>query len=214
MDLKEFKRLPVMAIVRGAAIADMEPLAEAVICAGLKTIEITMNTPRAADLIRRMKKAAKGKLVVGAGTVLTVKELQEALAAGASFIVTPVLAREVMACCRRRKIPVFPGALTPSEIYAAWQQGAAMVKVFPAKFFGQGYFRELKGPFADIELLACAGVTARNLGDYLSAGASAVSFGVRKDWLVKGKEGVIINSVKPYIEGYNRYFTEGGKGAS
>jgi len=213
MDINEFRRLPIMCIVRGASLAQIEPLAEAVIAGGLRTIEITMNTPQAPALIRKMKKAAQGRLTIGAGTVLSVKGLREALAAGASFIVTPVLVREVMVYCRRGKIPVFPGALTPAEICAAWQQGAAMVKVFPAKFFGPDYFRELKGPFADIELLACAGVTARNLKDYFSCGASAVSFGVRKDWLAKGGCGVIINAVRGYLEAYGRYLKKGGRRA-
>jgi 2-dehydro-3-deoxyphosphogluconate aldolase/(4S)-4-hydroxy-2-oxoglutarate aldolase len=126
--------------------------------------------------------------MVGAGTVLDTDDLQRALDAGATFIVMPTLVREVVERCRASGIPVFPGALTPQEIFDAWRAGATMVKVFPAGTFGPGYLKEIKGPFRDIEFLACGGVNAENMGDYFAAGASAVAFGAsvfRTEWLTE-----------------------------
>ena len=177
MDVARFKKKPLMGIVRGVKIDQIEPLIEAVISSGLETLEITMNTKGAAGIILRAKKAAKKSLVLGAGTVLDLDSLKQAWDSGATFIVMPVFIKPVVRYCVKNKIPVFPGALSPQEIYHAWNEGAAMVKVFPAKFFGPEYFRKIKGPFADIELLACAGVTPQNMSEYFSCGASAVAFG-------------------------------------
>ncbi len=177
MDISQFKQLPILGIVRGIESDAIEPLVETVISAGLKTIEITMNTPGASDLIRQTVKAAQNRLTIGAGTVLTMDDLHAALHAGATFIVQPTLVKDVTAYCVEHSIPVFPGALTPNEIHNAWCAGATMVKIFPAKAFGPGYLKEIKGPFQDIELLACGGIKQDNIKDYFSSGASAVAFG-------------------------------------
>ncbi len=203
MDLLQFKKQPLMGIVRGVTSGQIEALIEAVISSGLQTLEITMNTEGAAELIRRAKKIAQKRLTLGAGTVLDLDSLKSALDAGASFIVMPVLIKDVMRYCVKNKIPVFPGALTPQEIYSAWKEGAAMVKVFPAHCFGPEYFREIKGPFNDIELLACAGVTPQNLRAYFSCGASAVAFGAsvfKKEWLQNKDYPAISRAIKAYLE--------------
>lgn len=203
MNLVEFKKQPVLGIMRGITLGQVRPLVEAVIASGLKTIEITMNTNAAAKLIRKAKNIAKNRLVLGAGTVLDLESLKSALNNGATFIVTPVLIKEVMDYCVKNKIPVFPGALTPSEIYQAWEEGAAMVKVFPAKFFGPEYFREIKAPFNNIELLACSGITPENMREYFNCGASAIAFGAsvfRKDWLENKKFNRITTAIKTYLK--------------
>lgn len=186
MDVRVFKKKPILGIVRGVKENQIKSLIETVIEFGLETLEITMNTPGACELIKKAKQIAGGRLVLGAGTVLSMKDLKSALKSGATFIVMPVLIKDVVGYCVKNKIPVFPGAFTSQEIYQAWNAGATMVKVFPAKFLGPEYFREIKGPFNEIELLACSGVTSENMNDYFAAGASAVSFGAsvfRKDWL-------------------------------
>ncbi|MCP4653760.1 MAG: bifunctional 4-hydroxy-2-oxoglutarate aldolase/2-dehydro-3-deoxy-phosphogluconate aldolase [Candidatus Omnitrophica bacterium] len=177
MDINKFSKLPIMGILRGLKPEMVAPLIEAVVSSGLKTIEITMNTASAADLIRQAHKLANGRLTIGAGTVLNLNSLNQALDSGAEFIVSPVLVPEVVESCAKKSIPVFPGALTPQEVYRAWCGGATMVKVFPAKMFGPDYFKELKGPFDDVKLLACGGVNAKNVSQFLSCGASAVAFG-------------------------------------
>jgi len=203
MDVIQFKKQPFMGIVRGVETGQIEPLIEAVISSGLKTIEITMNTPDAQQLIRQAKKISGKDLVLGAGTVLDMDTLKLALDSGATFIVTPVLIRDVLGYCVKNKIPAFPGALSPQEIYHAWKEGATMVKVFPAKFFGPDYFREIKGPFNDIELLACAGVRPENMHEYFSSGASAIAFGAsvfKKEWLQNKDYQSILRAIKAYLE--------------
>lgn len=186
MQLERFRRLPLLGIVRGAGLDDVDPLADLAIDAGLESIEITMNTAGAPELIRRMARRAGNSLMVGAGTVLDLDLLRSALDAGATFVVMPTLIGPVTEYCVTHGIPVFPGALTPTEIHHAHLAGATMVKVFPAGAFGPSYFKEVKGPFADIALLACGGISADNMADYFRNGASAVAFGgsvFRRDWL-------------------------------
>jgi len=177
MNLSEFKAQPIMGILRDIDEDSIEPLVDTVIASGLKTIEIAMNRPNAANIIRKCVDTAKGKLTIGAGTVLTVDNLKIALDSGASFIVSPTVVDKVVDFCVKDSIPVFPGALTPQEIYNAHIKGATMVKVFPANRFGPDYFREIKGPFKDIQLLACGGIRPDNIKSYFNAGASAVAFG-------------------------------------
>lgn len=202
MDVAEFRKTPFMGILRGIEIEAVEPLVESAVSSGLKTLEVTMNTPGATDLIRQMVKLARGRLSIGAGTVLTADDLRSALDSGATFIVLPTLVRQVVESCAKDNIPVFPGALTPQEIHDAWRTGASMVKVFPAKFFGPAYFKEIKAPFQDIELLACGGVSPDNIRSFFSCGASAVAFGAsvfKKEWLAKKDFSSIRKSIKGLI---------------
>lgn len=203
MTLSEFEKRPILGILRGVDPALIEPLMEAVSESGLKTIEITMNTPKAADVIEKAKKISGGRIDIGAGTVLGMEDLKKALGSGATFIVMPVLIKEVVEYCVKKNIPSFPGALTPQEIYGAHTAGASMVKVFPSGIFGPSYFKELKGPFKDIKLLACGGVTADNMQDYFQSGASAVAFGAsvfKKEWLDRKDFDSIKKSIRRFTE--------------
>ena len=207
MDIARFKKLPIMGIMRGIDEKSVEPLVEAVIASGLETIEITMNTANAGSLISSAVKTSGHRLMTGAGTVLNLESLKAAIDAGASFIVMPTIIDEVLEYCGKKVIPVFPGALTPGEIYRAWSAGATMVKVFPSGFFGPAYFKEIKGPFTNIELLACGGVTAENIGAYFSNGASAVAFGAgifKKEWLEAKEFGKITGEIRRLIESFKR----------
>jgi len=208
VNIADFRKKPVMGILRGAGLEIIEPLVEMVISAGLETLEITMNTPQAPELLRKAGKVAGKRLALGAGTVLNRRELDIALDSGAGFIVSPVLVPEVVEYCVKNKIPVFPGALTPQEIYRAHETGATMVKVFPAKSFGPEYLREIKGPFDQVELLACGGVTAANLKDYFASGASAVTFGAsifRKDWLAAKDFKTVGRQVEEFIAAWKTW---------
>ncbi len=201
MDLKRFKKTPVLGILRGISFNEVEPLMETAAAAGLEAVEITMNTADAPRLIRQAVRVSKNKLMIGAGTVTDMKLLKSALNAGATFIVLPVLIPKVVKYCVKRKIPVFPGALTPQEIYNARAAGATMVKVFPAGVVGPEYFKEIKGPFNEIELLACGGVTPENITSYFLNGASAVAIGgsvFRREWMIKKD----FNSIKKRIKDY------------
>jgi len=207
MNVEEFRKLPLMGILRGAEEDIIEALTETVVSSGLETIEITMNTSGASKLIHKMRQVAKGRLTVGAGTVLTMDDLKLALDSGASFIVLPTLVEDVVKYCKKKSIPVFPGAFTPQEIYNAWRCGATMVKVFPAKFFGPKYFKEIKGPFRDIELLACGGVNPDNIISFFSSGASAIAFGAsifKKEWLKPDSLSKIEAAIGALIKEYKK----------
>lgn len=206
MDIQKFKQLPLMGILRGIDEDAVDPLTDAVSQAGLKTIEITMNTRNAPDLIRQMVKRAAGRLSVGAGTVLTADEAKTAVDSGAEFIVSPVAVNEVMEYCVKNNVTAFPGAFTPKEVFEAWNMGATMVKVFPSNFFGPAYIKELKAPLNNIELLACGGVKKENLKDFFSAGASAVAFGgsiFKKEWLSEKKFTPITEHIKALIQAFS-----------
>lgn len=208
MDLPSFNRLPIMGIVRGLNPEIIEPFIETVVSSKLKTIEFALNSPGAAATLSRAVKISRKRLIIGAGTVLTIDSLKLALDKGASFIVMPTLVRDIVDYCAKKSIPVFPGALTPQEIYDAWRSGATMVKVFPAKFFGPDYFKEIKGPFKDIKLLACGGVNSENIKSFFESGASAAAFGgsiFKKEWLERKEFSRIEESVKELISTYKLY---------
>ncbi|MBU3916477.1 bifunctional 4-hydroxy-2-oxoglutarate aldolase/2-dehydro-3-deoxy-phosphogluconate aldolase [bacterium] len=199
MDIGKFEQLPLVGILRGIKEESVDLLVETVVSAGLKTIEVTMNTASADKIIARMVKASAGDLTIGAGTVLCMKDLHSALDAGATFIVMPTLIQDVTAYCVKNNIPVFPGAFTPQEIHNAWLAGASMVKIFPSSFFGPTYFKEIKGPFNDIPLLACGGVNSKNIGEFFANGASAAAFGGSVFNLKKLEKGDV-NGIKRDIE--------------
>jgi 2-dehydro-3-deoxyphosphogluconate aldolase/(4S)-4-hydroxy-2-oxoglutarate aldolase len=172
-----FKEEPVLGIVRGIPKDCLEGVLDSARDAGLKFLEITLNTDHALQLIQSASQEYEDSLCIGAGTVRTREQAEQAVASGARFLVSPVLNEEVASYCRAQELPYFPGALTPSEIEKAWQAGAAMVKVFPASQWGPQYLREIKGPFEDIPLMAVGGVTSDNIPAYFSSGASAVAVG-------------------------------------
>ena len=203
MDLVRFRKKPVLGILRGSSSEALDPLFETIVASGLQAVEITMNTAGAAGLIQRAAKRFGKQLMIGAGTVLNMTDLNAALKAGATFIVSPVMIPSVVRYCVKHKIPVFPGALIPSDIYAAWQEGATMVKVFPAGCFGPDYFREIKGPFPQIELLACGGVTPKNRKAYFQTGASAIAVGAsvfQKDWMAAKKFHLIQQKIQAFLK--------------
>jgi len=174
---QEFEALPIVGILRGFEVPTVRSLVEATARGGLRCVEVTMNSPSASEAIAAAIEVGGDEVQVGAGTVCTLDDLDQALGSGASFIVTPIVSAEVISACRERGVAVMAGALTPTEIYAAWSQGADMVKVFPANQFGPGYLKDLKGPLPQVPLMPTGGVDASTLGDFHSAGASAFGVG-------------------------------------
>ena len=148
---------------------DAEPLGRALMAGGLPVAEVTFRTAAAADSIRAMS-AVEG-LIVGAGTVLTPDQVAQAVAAGAQFIVSPGLRRDVVLAAQAAGIPVLPGAVTPSEIMAAQELGLDTVKFFPANVYGgAAAIKALSAPFGGIRFVPTGGVSASNISEYLSLG--------------------------------------------
>ena len=180
-----FGELPVIGILRGFGAAEVEALVAAAARGGLKNLEITMDTPDAPALIRLARRLAGGAMNVGAGTVLVPEDLRAALDAGAMFIVTPVVVPEVIARCRQERVPVIPGAFSPTEIHTAWRLGADLVKVFPADQLGPAYIRNVKAPLPNVRLVPTGGVTVETIAEYRRAGADG--FGVGSPLFAKEK---------------------------
>lgn len=171
-----FDALPVIGILRGYSAQQVEKIILHSSRGGLRNIEITMNSEGAVELIRLAKERAEGTMNVGAGTVCSLADLDAALTAGATFIVTPIVNADVIKRCNDKNIPVIPGAFTPTEVYQAWQLGADMVKLFPANRLGPSYVKDLLGPFDSIKLLPTGGINLSNLPEYRQSGA--YGFGV------------------------------------
>jgi 2-dehydro-3-deoxyphosphogluconate aldolase/(4S)-4-hydroxy-2-oxoglutarate aldolase len=174
----------VIAIGRGIP-ADRSPrVAEALAAGGVRAMELTLNAPEAEALAAIEAVAGRASdlgVLVGAGTVLSIGSAERALDAGAGFIVSPHTDAELVSWCAHRDVPCFPGALTPTEILAAWDAGASAVKLFPAAAVGPGYLTQLAGPFPGIELVPTGGVSAETAGAWIAAGAVAIGVG---SWLV------------------------------
>ena len=175
--LGRFKETPVLAIIRGAPQNAIEGILNACILGGIKFVELTLNSGNALSLIAFACQKFSKDLCVGAGTVLSLTDVQLAAKAGANFIVSPTLNIDVATYCNKKGLAYFPGALTPTEIEKAWGAGASMVKVFPASQMGANYFNTVSGPFNEILLMAVGGIDSSNAVDYFKAGASAVAIG-------------------------------------
>jgi 2-dehydro-3-deoxyphosphogluconate aldolase/(4S)-4-hydroxy-2-oxoglutarate aldolase len=171
----------VIAIARRLEPATLPAVAEALAANGIRVFEVTIDSPGAVESIRALAEGPLAeRLLVGAGTVLSVGEAEAAVAAGARFLVTPHLDPELIGWAAERGIPILPGAFTPTEIVTAWRAGAAAVKLFPASVAGPAFIRDFRGPFPDIPLIPTGGVSVENAADFLRAGAVAVGLG---SWL-------------------------------
>ena len=171
-----FEQMPVIGIMRNFSAENINQIVPLYQRAGFTTLEITMNSEGAEEIIKALSKQYPG-LNIGAGTVCEMEDLRKAINAGASFIVTPILNEEVIRHCAKNNIPVFPGALTPTEIYQAWKLGAAAVKIFPATYFGPAYIKDLKAPLNKIKLLPTGGISLQNMEAFFKAGATGVGMG-------------------------------------
>ncbi len=185
-----FDQLPVIGILRDVSVDDAAVILPLFIEAGFTTIEVPINSEGAGQLIQNLILHFGKKLNIGAGSVIDLSDLDKALAAGAGFIVTPIVDEKVIGSCVDKGVPVFPGALTPTEIAKAWKLGAAMVKVFPADEMGPRYIKALKAPLKHIKLLPTGGISVENANDYFLAGADGlgVSTGLFKSELIRNKD--------------------------
>lgn len=172
-----FNKAPLVGIIRNVSPEDVKRILPIYREAGLTTVEITMNSPGATDMIRYALENEHYGLNIGAGTVCTKDDLDAALDAGAQFIVTPVLSKKVVKSCVKKGVPVFPGAYTPTEIFNAWSLGASMVKIYPATALGPGYIKDLKAPMNQLKLLPTGGVGLENMEAFLKAGANGLGIG-------------------------------------
>ena len=175
--VEAFAAAGVFAVLRAPSADKCIRAANALVAGGITGIEVTFSTPDAAAAIREIGRRHGDAVLVGAGTVLTKAQVQEARHAGARFLVSPGTDPQLVPAMVGTGCLVVAGALTPSEVMAAVRLGAGVVKIFPASVGGTGFFRALRGPFPDVPLMPTGGVDADNLGDWFAAGAVAVGAG-------------------------------------
>lgn len=167
----------VLVIVRLPSGDGLDRVAEAAIRGGAGALEVTMNTPGGLDWLRGATARFDDALLLGCGTVLDATQAESAIAAGARLIVAPDFDPEVVRAARAADCLAIPGALTPTEIKAAWRAGADLVKVFPATLGGPRYIADILAPLEGVRLLPTGGIDETNAADFVRAGASAVAIG-------------------------------------
>ncbi|MBT2566279.1 bifunctional 4-hydroxy-2-oxoglutarate aldolase/2-dehydro-3-deoxy-phosphogluconate aldolase [Arthrobacter sp. ISL-85] len=168
---------PVIAVLRTSHARQYGPVIEALIAGGVRSIELTLTTEGVFEEIRGLKARFAGSAEIGVGTVTNPNDAEQALDAGADYLVTPVTVPEVIRAAVNRGVPVFPGAYSPTEMHTAWSLGAAAVKLFPASVVGPGYIGQLRGPFPDLPVIPSGGVSIQDAPKWIKAGALAVSLG-------------------------------------
>ncbi len=180
---EQFYEYGVVPVVVLEEAKDALPLAKALVEGGLPCAEVTFRTEAAEESIRLMSEKYP-EMLVGAGTVLTTKQVDRAAAAGAKFIVSPGFDPEIVDYCLEKKIPVFPGCITPSEVAQAVKRGLEVVKFFPAEQAGGvAMIKAMAAPYTMVKFMPTGGISAKNLKDYLSFGKILCCGG---SWMVKG----------------------------
>ena len=193
----------VVAVLRADNGQVLLDVADALAAGGVEAMEVTFTVPSAHRVIEHVADRLGGKIVLGAGTVLDPETARIALLAGAEFIVAPTVSLDVIELCRRYGKPVMPGAFTPTEILAAWQAGADVVKVFPSDFVGAAYLKTIHAPLPQIRLMPTGGVTLKTAADFLRAGACTLGVGgalVDRKAMAAGDMGHIESVARQFVE--------------
>ncbi|MGA2741370.1 MAG: bifunctional 4-hydroxy-2-oxoglutarate aldolase/2-dehydro-3-deoxy-phosphogluconate aldolase [Bryobacteraceae bacterium] len=171
------EEIGIVPAIRLSSAEDALFAVRAVADSGIPIAEVTMTVPGAIDVIAELARGRSG-LIVGAGSITDTETARRCLGAGAMFLTSPGLDLQIVNFALNHNVVVFPGALTPSEIMAAWKEGSDFVKVFPcSRLGGAGYIHALKSPFPHIPMIASGGVTQGNTADFILAGAIGVGIG-------------------------------------
>jgi 2-dehydro-3-deoxyphosphogluconate aldolase/(4S)-4-hydroxy-2-oxoglutarate aldolase len=193
----------IVPIVRTSSAEGAIQAVEAIYNGGVRAAEITMTVPGAIHALEKLADRFGGKLILGAGTVLDPETARACMLAGAEFFVTPSLRLSTIEMAKRYSKVICPGALTPTEVLAAWEAGADVVKIFPCgNVGGPKYIKALKGPFPQIEMIPTGGVNLETTGDFLKAGACAVAVGselVDAKTVKEGRFDIIENRARQYL---------------
>jgi len=176
--IRRIGEIGIVPVIRAATVEDATRAVEAICAGGIPILEITMTVPNATSVIRHVVREYGKTALIGAGTVTTGEQAEECIDAGAQFIVSPGLALAVLSVARKCDTLAIPGALTPTELMHAQDNGAKLVKIFPCgNVGGPKYLQSLRGPFPNAALIPTGGVNASSVGSYISAGAFAVGVG-------------------------------------
>jgi 2-dehydro-3-deoxyphosphogluconate aldolase/(4S)-4-hydroxy-2-oxoglutarate aldolase len=173
----QIEALGVVAVIRLKDPGKLRAVVDAMAEGGVRALEVTMTVPGAVDLIRALAPSLPSGFLIGAGTVTDVATARSVIEAGASFVVGPVFRPEVIAACHERDVAAMPGCFSPTEILAAHESGADIVKVFPATMLGPQFLKDVRAPLPQVKLMPTGGVTLENAGEWIRAGAVAVGLG-------------------------------------
>jgi 2-dehydro-3-deoxyphosphogluconate aldolase / (4S)-4-hydroxy-2-oxoglutarate aldolase len=167
----------IVAVVRSESSEPLVKVIRALAEGGVTAAEVTFTVPEAVEVIRQVRRDVGDSVLIGAGTVLDPETARAAILAGAEYIVAPTVNLDVVRLCRRYAKLVMPGAFSPTEILAAWEAGADIVKVFPADVGGPSYLRALRGPLPQVRLMPTGGVDLTTAEAFLAAGACCLGVG-------------------------------------
>ncbi len=193
----------VVAIVRLNDSSALSQVGDAIVAGGLNVIEFTMTTPGALDIIKDTAAKMGEKIMLGAGTVLDSETARAAILAGAEFIVSPILKREIIEMCSRYGKVCLPGCYTPTEILTAMEWGADLIKLFPANGLGPDYIKAVRAPLPQAQIVPTGGVSLQNVGSFIKAGAVAVAVGgdlVNSAMVATGDFGAITEIARQFKE--------------
>lgn len=176
--LEQIKTAGLIPIIRIDSADRAKRIADAILQGGIPCLEVTLTTPGALEVISSLRAEFGTDFAIGAGTVLDAESARAAISAGALFTVSPNTRRETIELCRRYGVVSCPGAMTPTEVVVAWEQGADLVKVFPVdNVGGPAYIKALRAPLPQIDLVPTGGVDLSNVAEHIKAGAAAVGVG-------------------------------------
>ncbi len=188
------RALGVIAVLRLDDPAKLRPVVDALAEGEIRAVEITMTMPGALDALAALSRSGGDQLLLGAGSVLDAETARLAILAGARFVIAPTFRPSLVEMCHPYDVAAVPGAYTPTEILTAWEGGADLVKLFPARALGPDYLKELRGPLPQVALVPTGGVSVEDAGVFLAAGAVAVGVGgalVARDVVARGEYGRI-----------------------
>ncbi len=193
----------IVPVVRASSADEARMAADAVCEGGIPIVEITMTVPGAVEVIRGLAKNSNFDVLVGAGTVLNAEAARRCLDAGAQFLVSPGLNLPTVALAAREGVLIMAGALTPTEVMAAWEAGADFVKIFPCgQVGGAKYLKALKGPFPQVPFVPTGGVNLSTAAEFIEAGAVALGIGgecVQAEALKANKPEIIVENARKFL---------------
>lgn len=175
--LEEILKRKVVAVLRIQEANKLKKIIEAIAEGGLTVAEITMTVPNAIQLIEKMSKELDKNIIFGVGSVLSAEVAEQAIKAGAKYVVSPIFKKEIIDMSHKYGVPAMPGCFTPTEIQTAYEAGADIVKVFPADVLGMPFFKGVLAPMPHLKMMPTGGVSLTNAGEWIKAGACAVGIG-------------------------------------
>ena len=205
--IQKIKSLGLLAVIRGPSVKVTLSMVDALVAGGVTGIEVTYSTPQAEDVVKSLADRYGDEIVLGMGTLTRPEQAEASRQAGASFLVSPICQVELVKAMVDTGLAVITGALTPSEVFQAYELGSDIVKIFPGSLTGPSYIKALRGPFPNIPMMPTGGVSLENIGDWFAAGAVAVGAGSElcpKKLVEAGEFNKISENARRFVEAIDK----------